>query len=710
MRISGGRARRPHEVAAQAPALLMTPALVRNLAEIVGGDAVYCAATETGLAAVAAWPPRPGPRVVAPDLAAAAATPGVAAVEPVPGGGGVLIAKAGRVTTADRQALRETAVWLSVAARLDLVRAGRDRAAARAETLSADLRDARARLAQVRDLERRRLVTAISAVAGRGFGDVRARADDLRAAAADPDAALAAVGHLRDALDSLLDTFRTVVRGVHPAMLPDRGPRAALEELAATLPRAVRFAGDLGRRVGWEVESGLYHAAAAVLGLVAGRGDGSPVSIDFARTGGDLRVVITAVAPDGLADALADDAERIAVLGGAMECSPGPGGIAAVTIRLPERIGAPPEQARDATLVDAVRGLLEHGWQSAPDRGARDRWAAVAERLRRPPRLAVVGGPRTAAAVGALIGVDLPSRDHPTWYVHGEGDTTTGAAGLPVVRLPAEPLRAMSVLDLPTPLDADLAAALPAGPDWAVDAVLCLAPPAPWLRTALLSTGHRVLLIDGARFRPALALAAATMRDDELRSLLSPAPAPALLARLPAPDLAAAASAAQGAQDGIADAVAAVSGLSAVHERLARGLLVRADVVVARRALVDATALVRGLPSGHPLQWSVERVRAGAHDIAELDLLDDLDRGAVLLGERHADALRLLGVHGADPRTRLGLLADAPDSALRAAAQAAADHWRAAATRPSATAAARTAAEILVRTCEGVIVRIPSGA
>jgi hypothetical protein len=65
-------------------------------------------------------------------------------------------------------------------------------------------------------------------------------------------------------------------------MLPDRGPAAALEELAATLPTPVRFTGDLGRRVGWEVESGLYHAVAAVLNLVAGRG-GPPVSVVFGR-------------------------------------------------------------------------------------------------------------------------------------------------------------------------------------------------------------------------------------------------------------------------------------------------------------------------------------------------------------------------------------------------------------------------------------------
>ncbi len=73
------------------------------------------------------------------------------------------------------------------------------------------------------------------------------------------------------------------MRGVYPAMLPDRGPRAALEELAAMLPRPVRFRGDLGPRVGWQVESGLYHAVAAVLNVLAGRKAGEPVTVAFRR-------------------------------------------------------------------------------------------------------------------------------------------------------------------------------------------------------------------------------------------------------------------------------------------------------------------------------------------------------------------------------------------------------------------------------------------
>ncbi|MFC5286452.1 hypothetical protein ACFPM7_05260 [Actinokineospora guangxiensis] len=654
------RGRPPHEVVSTAPAPLLVPALVRNLAEVVRGDIVYCVPTPAGLVAVAAWPPRPRPQALAADVAAAAADPRFAVVEAVPGGGAVLVAKSGRVSPSELAAVGDTAVWLGVAARVERDRAARDRAAARTDAVTAELRTARARLAQVRDLERRRLVAAVTAVTGREFGDVRARAGDLRA-----DLDPAAAERLRDALDDLIDTFRTTVRGVHPAMLPDRGPAAALEELAATLATPVRFAGDLGRRVGWEVESGLYHAVAAVLNLVAARG-GPPVTVALSRADGALQVRVTASARADLGDALADDAERIAVLGGALDCAVedayadvvtsrmvGTDDASAqefpvtVTVRLPERLGAPPEQPEGTSLLDAVRGVLEHGWQTAPDQRVRDRWAAIAERLHHPPRLAVLGGHR---AVSALLGIDVPPAEQPTWYVHGEGDATTDPAGNPVVRLPAEPLRSLSIVDLTTPLDAALAAALPVDPVWAVDAVVCPSPPAPWLRAALRSAEHRVMVLEAA-------------------------------------------------------APHTVPGRGALREAVARGLLLRADTVAARRALVDAAALVRALRDGHSLAWSVERVRACAHDLAELDLMDDIDRGAVLLRDRHGEALRLLGVHGLDARSRLDLPSGASDARVRSAARDAADRWRAAGAHPAATGSVRAAAEVLVRTCEGIAAR-----
>src|SRR5690606_41774023 len=120
--------------------------------------------------------------------------------------------------------------------------------------------------------ERGRVVQAVSTTSLRALDASRTRLwrlRDLLAEGLPPEPAMHELGEVRAALDEMIDRFRTPVRGVYPAMLPDRGPRAALEELAATLARPVRLDGDLGRRVEWQIESGLYHAAAAVLNLYA---------------------------------------------------------------------------------------------------------------------------------------------------------------------------------------------------------------------------------------------------------------------------------------------------------------------------------------------------------------------------------------------------------------------------------------------------------
>ncbi|OLR93332.1 thioesterase domain-containing protein [Actinokineospora bangkokensis] len=710
------RGRAPHEVAAQAPAALLVSALVHNLADLVAGDAAFAQPGPRGLATTASWPARPPGAVLGSDAAEVAARQEVSAVEDVPGGGVLLIAKPGRVSAADSAALRETASWLGLAVRLDQARAARDQAARRAAGLESDLSAARERLAQVRDLERRRLVGSITAVTTRDFADVRARATGLRAAfatggeAGAHDAARAVAG-LRDALDELIDTFRAVVRDVHPAMLPERGPQAALEELAATLPRPVRFTGSFGRRVGWEVESGLYHAASAVLALLAGTRTAEPVAVDLARTDGVLRMVATATEPArgtaDLAAALADDTERLAVLGGALTCAVTEG-TAVVTVLLPERLGPPPVVADTrAGLLDDLRDLLAQGWQGAPDEPTRARWATIADRLGRPVRLAVVGLARTSV-VGALLGVEVRSADRPVWYAHGEPGATTDAEGRAVVRLSGDFVNGMTVVDVPGLVGPALAERLVApvqGSAPAVDAVLCTSRPEPGFRSTLRASEHRVAVLEtGPALRPGLALVAATLHEDEYRALRLADPMG--LGRIPVADRPTATEAAAGVAEqdpaALAAALADHSGLSALRRTIADEVTARAEVIAARRALHAIADLVRALPPEDPVRWHAERVRVEAHDVAELDLLDDLDRGAFPNPAHRAEALRLLGTRGTDPRTRLGLPPSTPDAQVRAAAAEAAGRWRTLAEHPASTARTRRACETLIRTCEGI--------
>jgi len=587
------KGQRPHEVAAAVPPEELVTALVRNLAGVVDGQAAYCVMDARECAVVAGWP--------AADLTGLTET----AREPVAEGGLLVVAEPRRWGDRERAVLRETADWLGMAAKLDRLRADRDRAAARARALRAEVQTARERFAQVRELERRRLVQAITTTTLRDLDDVRQRLRSIEESLAGDLSNRQELEEVRDALDELLDEFRTVVRGVYPSILPDRGPRAALEELAATLPRPVRFDGTLGRRVGWEVESGLYHAVAAVLNVLAGADRESPVAVDFSREDA-LRVLVTAPAGElsapALRTALDHDTERLTVLGGSMTATV-TGGAAVVSIRLSERIDPvvmEPPRFEQSVLYRRVCELVRQGVATEDPR-----WAAVSERLASPPRVAVVREP--------------------------------GA--------PREFAPGVVVVDAEGPADQKLAEEFLAddGPRGSVDAVLCLATPSTAFRAALRWGRQRVTLSESA-----------TLAD------------------------------------------------------LAQTMVAWGPVIAARRAMVTARELTAALPADHALRWALDRIGAGTHEIAELDLLDDLERGdsRLLRGAgwgATADAAQLLGARGRDPQARLGLTADAADDQIRAAADQAVRRWRAHAERPGTGGRDRAACEVLARTAEGML-------
>jgi hypothetical protein len=142
-----------------------------------------------------------------------------------------------------------------------------------------------------------------------------------------------------------------------------------------------------------------------------------------------------------------------------------------------------------------------------------------------------------------------------------------------------------------------------------------------------------------------------------------------------------------------------------VAEELSHRSHPRATAVkAAREALASLHELTKALPPNHPLRWGVDRIGADTHEIAELDLLADLERDGtrLLRGATAADAARLLGAHGTDPHTRLGLTKDADDAQIRHAAGAAVQRWRAQAERPGTDWQDRTACEVLARTAEGM--------
>jgi signal transduction histidine kinase len=145
--------------------------------------------------------------------------------------------------------------------------------------------------------------------------------------------------------------------------------------------------------------------------------------------------------------------------------------------------------------------------------------------------------------------------------------------------------------------------------------------------------------------------------------------------------------------------------LELIDSRFAR----RAEAVKARTALLALETLVRDHASpaaGSALVYRLDRIRSGAHELTEADLVDALRCGALAVpdGEREA-AERLLGATGAAPRARLGLPADAGPKEVAQAAGEQLARWHGLAGHPMSVKDVRDVAAVLVQTCEQLLAR-----
>ena len=137
----------------------------------------------------------------------------------------------------------------------------------------------------------------------------------------------------------------------------------------------------------------------------------------------------------------------------------------------------------------------------------------------------------------------------------------------------------------------------------------------------------------------------------------------------------------------------------------------RAETSKAHSALRALDAVVRSSPLGGDrsirLRYYLEQVRSEAHELAEIDLLDELQSGVLpLTFDERQVAEELLGAAGTEPRARFGLGANADIGEVRQAAGQQLVRWKLRAAHPATTRTVRDAAEILVRTCEKVLAQV----
>ena len=203
-----------------------------------------------------------------------------------------------------------------------------------------ELRSSRERMLQIGIEERRRLERDLHDGAQQRLVSM---ALNIRLARAklneDPLAAEQLLASAGEELDSALEELRELARGIHPAVLTDRGLGTAIQTLANRAPVPVELGELPDERLPAAVELAAYFVVAEALTNVAKYAEASHATVQVERQNG--RVVVE-VSDDGVGGAdprrgsgLRGLADRLAVIEGRLEVDSEQGHGTTVTARIP---------------------------------------------------------------------------------------------------------------------------------------------------------------------------------------------------------------------------------------------------------------------------------------------------------------------------------------------------------------------------------------
>jgi signal transduction histidine kinase len=169
-------------------------------------------------------------------------------------------------------------------------------------------------------------------------------------------------------LDQALSELRDLARGIHPAVLADRGLGAAVEALAARAPLPVKVVCTLpDQRLPERVELAAYFVVSEALTNVARHASALNAAVALTERDGLLEIEVE---DDGIGGAklargtgLRGLADRIAVIDGRLDIDSKPGHGTIVRARIPC-----PEPARGRGLRATVSAAMSN---AGPDAGAR---------------------------------------------------------------------------------------------------------------------------------------------------------------------------------------------------------------------------------------------------------------------------------------------------------------------------------------------------
>ena len=161
----------------------------------------------------------------------------------------------------------------------------------------------------------------------------------------DPEAARRMVAEARATTGAALGELRSVVRGIHPPVLADRGLSGAVQALALDMGLPVNVDADLPGRPPAPVESAVYFAVAECLANVGKHSGAEHAWVQLSHTDG----VLTAVVGDdgrGGADPAAGTGmrgvmRRLSAFDGTMRVSSPDRGPTIVTLEVPCALSSP---------------------------------------------------------------------------------------------------------------------------------------------------------------------------------------------------------------------------------------------------------------------------------------------------------------------------------------------------------------------------------
>jgi signal transduction histidine kinase len=194
-----------------------------------------------------------------------------------------------------------------------------------------ELQSSRARLVEVSMFERRRLERDLHDGAQQRLVALSLQLGLARRSldGGDGRAAVTMLDAARDELARALEELRELARGIHPAVLTDRGLEAALEALADRAPLPVSLDQMPAERLPAPVEAAAYFVVAEALTNVAKYAGASSAEVRIGRNGG---YAVVEVRDDGVGGAdpavgtgLRGLADRLAALDGRLEVHSPPG-------------------------------------------------------------------------------------------------------------------------------------------------------------------------------------------------------------------------------------------------------------------------------------------------------------------------------------------------------------------------------------------------